>query len=70
MSHCLKKPKNTCRRTNNCFFTNGPKRFYCRKSGKKTCRGQSRSNCSHLAKCQYTRGAVKYCRRKTQRKHK
>lgn len=64
MSDCVKVKRAKCLHTPKCIYANGKTRKYCRKSGKKTCRGKSMKRCKNLAKCLYTKGSRRYCKKR------
>ena len=62
MAHCKGRTKKTC--TNQCLYTKGPSRKYCRSRCKIICRGRTIKKCYEKNKCKVARGSIrKFCRK-------
>lgn len=60
---CVGRPKKTCKE--NCFFTKGSLRKYCRKRTGTSCRGRNVNACFEKNKCKVARGESReFCRKK------
>lgn len=70
VSRCIKRKSTNCRKMKACFFAKGSMRKFCRKTGRKTCKGKSQMECAVLPKCLFTKGRSMYCRRRTQKKRR